>query len=59
MLYPNVFKRAVYIRQAKLPRIKMSGPDGGQVDVKLVVHSYAESRLGLGLVVHGDGECRL
>ena len=42
MLYPNVFERALYIRQAKLPCIKMSEPDGGQVDVKLVLHSYAE-----------------
>ena len=34
---PNVIKRALYMRQAKLQRIRMSGPDGGQVDVKLVV----------------------
>ena len=33
-LNPNVFKRILYIRRAKLPRIKMSGPDGSQVDVK-------------------------
>ena len=59
MLYPNVFKRALYIRQAKSPRINMSGPDGGQVDVKLVLHRYAEWSSGLGLVEHGDGGCRL